>query len=136
MKYQTRYIRSYRYGIIIMSLHKEHCYGLIEVNFSGTEFIRGCITAPTVCSMRIDAELFGTIRCNGRTDLWHFEHLISVGNTYKVTKVLDHRFGVREKFFKVDRDNPIVLYKPICGVDSSTPDMADGYRMIVHPITK
>ena len=119
-----------------MFLHQCCVYGLVEVNFSGTEFTRICVAVPTVCSMWIDTELLRLIFCNRRADLRHLEHLISISNTYKITEGFDCDFRVHEKLFKVDRNNSVMLRKLIRCVNSSSPYMADGYGMIVHPITK
>ena len=119
-----------------MLLHKGCGYGLVKVNFGGTEFAPCCFTLPTVRSMWVYAELLRFVFCNGRTDLWDLEHRIGVGDTSKVTDAFNYGFWVREEFLKVDGDNPFVLYKLICSGDSSAPDVADGDWVIIDPITK
>ena len=59
-----------------------------------------------------------------------------VCNTDKITNRFDGCFRLCEEFLKIDGGNSFVLQKLLSSGDSSPPDVANGYRMIVHPIPK
>ena len=80
-----------------MLLHEYGIYLLVEINFSGIEFLSACVV-PTVCSLWIDAELLWSILSDRRTDLWDLEHLIGVSDTDKFTERFDRFFGISEEF--------------------------------------